>query len=89
IEERSVLGVEGPIWSETVMRRDEFEFLVFPRLVALAEVGWSPMRVRGWEGFRTRLGAHGPRLQALGVNFYRAPEVDWAPSSGRRVTPVP
>lgn len=74
---RAILGVEGPLWSETIERATEFEWLGFPRLVALAEVGWSPQEVRAWEGFRTRLAAHGARLTALGVNFYRTPEVEW------------
>ena len=55
----------------------DVEFLAFPRLVAIAEVGWSPAKSRDWEAFKERLGAHGPRLAALGVNFYRSPEVPW------------
>jgi hexosaminidase len=73
----SILGVEGPLWSETIERGTDFEFLGFPRLVALAEVGWSPQGARDWEAFRARLGVHGARLAAVGLNFYRTPEVDW------------
>jgi hexosaminidase len=74
---RSILGVEGPLWSETIERGTDFEFLGFPRLVSLAEVGWSPQGSRDWEAFRARLGVHGARLAAVGLNFYRTPEVDW------------
>src|SRR6185436_1024598 len=72
----AVLGVEAPIWSETVATIRDVEFLAFPRLVAIAEVGWSRSE-RDWNGFRERLGSHGPRLTALGVNFYRSPAVPW------------
>ena len=48
---------------------------VFPRLIALGEVGWSAKEAKDWESFRTRLNQHGPRLQKLGVNFYRNPGV--------------
>jgi hexosaminidase len=72
-----VLGVEAPLWAETLEKRADYEYLAFPRLIAIAELGWSPPAVRGWAGFRTRLAAHGPRLQALGVNFYRSPEIPW------------
>lgn len=89
IGERSILGVEGPLWAETVSRLSEYEFQAFPRLIALAEVGWTPQAQRSWRSFAERLGRHGPRLQALGINFYRAPEVDWAPTSGRPSRPVP
>jgi hexosaminidase len=77
IPEDAILGVEGPLWSETVERREDYEYLAFPRLLAVAELGWSPREARGWNGFRQRLGVHGARLAALGVNFYRAPEIDW------------
>ncbi len=74
---RSVLGVEAPLWAETLEKRSDYEFLAFPRLIAIAELGWSRPNVRGWDGFRLRLAEHGPRLQAMGVNFYRSPEIPW------------
>ncbi len=73
----SVLGVEAPLWSETVQSMADAEYLAFPRLIGVAEIGWSPMRGRSWADYRTRLGAQGPLLRALGVNFYRSPEVPW------------
>jgi hexosaminidase len=72
-----VLGVEAPLWSETVTTLDEVEQLAFPRLLGHAEIAWSPRRGRSWAEYRQRLGAQGPRLRALGVSFYRAPEVPW------------
>jgi hexosaminidase len=74
---RNVLGVEAPLWSETVRTLAEVEYLAFPRLLGIAEIGWSRARGRSWAEYRLRLGAQGPRLTALGVNFYRAPEVPW------------
>lgn len=74
---RAILGVEGPLWSETIERGTDFQYLGFPRLVALAEVGWSLQAARSWESFRARLGAHGARLAAVGINFHRTPEVEW------------
>lgn len=79
VPETAIAGLEAPLWSETVATIDEVEYLAFPRLAALAEVAWSPEVARDWEGFRRRLGAHGPRFTALGINFYRAPEIPWAP----------
>jgi hexosaminidase len=74
----SVLGVEAPLWSETIADMHDAEFLALPRLAALAEVAWSPQPARDWEGFRVRLGAQAPRWSALGINFYRAPDIPWA-----------
>jgi hexosaminidase len=72
-----LLGVEAPLWSETVQSMADAEYLAFPRLIGIAEIGWSPMRGRSWADYRTRLGAQGPSLRSLGVNFYRSPEVPW------------
>lgn len=76
VPERAVLGVEAPLWSETLVKPEDWEFMAFPRLAAIAEVGWSGP-ARDFEAFQQRLGAHGPRLTALGVNFYRSPQVPW------------
>jgi hexosaminidase len=77
VPERAILGVEGPLWSETLETLEHFEFMAFPRLAALAEIGWSPRSERQWDGFAARLGAHGPRLAAMGINFFRSPEIRW------------
>lgn len=76
IADSAVIGVEAPLWSETLGNIRDVEFLAFPRLAAVAEAGWSSAR-RDWDDFADRLGAHGPRLTALGVNFYRSPAIRW------------
>jgi hexosaminidase len=78
VPEAGLLGVEAPLWAETLVKLEDYEYMAFPRLVALAEVGWSPQAARDWDAFRVRLGEQGPRLSALGVNFYRSPQVIWA-----------
>lgn len=77
VPESALLGVEGPLWSETLANIRDFEFLAFPRLAAVAEIGWTRQDDRDWDDFRERLGAQGPRWTALGINFYRAPEIPW------------
>jgi hexosaminidase len=77
VGESSILGVEGPLWAETLLTRADYEYMAFPRLAALAEVGWTPSTLINWESFRRRIGEEGERLQALGVNFARVPGVDW------------
>jgi hexosaminidase len=46
-------------------------------LPALAEIAWSPLESKQWEDFKARLALQGPRWSALGVNFYRSPEIAW------------
>jgi hexosaminidase len=75
--EGNVLGVEAPLWSETLQTMDDIEYMAFPRLPGCAEIGWSSAAGRNWDEYKVRLGAHGPRLTAMGVNFYRSPLVSW------------
>ena len=77
VSESDVLGVEAPLWSETLQTIEDVEFMTFPRLPGYAEIGWSPETGRNWDEYRTRLAAQGPRLAALGVNFYRSPLIPW------------
>ena len=77
VPEDAILGVEAPIWSETLETIEDVEYMAFPRLLSSAEISWSPMMARDWEDYGLRLAAHGPRLDALGVNFYRAKEIPW------------
>ncbi|MBN2386690.1 MAG: beta-N-acetylhexosaminidase [Anaerolineales bacterium] len=72
-----ILGIEALLWTETTATRDDVDFMIFPRLCAVAEVGWTPSGQRRWNDFRIRLSAHGPRLEALGVKFYRSPQIPW------------
>jgi hexosaminidase len=68
-----VLGVHGCLWSETLVTPDRPDYMAFPRLCALAEVGWTPQNQRSWPEFWNRLCTyHLPRLDAAGI-AYRIP----------------
>ncbi len=77
IVEENVLGVEAPLWSETLKDIKDIEFMAFPRLPGYAEIGWSPEEGRSWDEYRLRLAAHGLRWKAMDVNFYPSPQVPW------------
>src|ERR1051325_3041445 len=77
VDHSHVLGLEAPLWSETVRNITAVEYLVMPRLPALAEVAWSPASRRKWEDFRLRVSAHAPRWNLLGINYYRSPQISW------------
>jgi hexosaminidase len=80
VTEKDVAGVEAPLWSETIVTNDDIDYMTFPRLPAIAEIGWSPQARRSWDDFRVRLAAQGPRWSAMSVNFYRSPQVPWPAS---------
>ncbi len=77
LAESNILGIEAPLWTETIRTMADIEYMVFPRLPGLAEVGWSPAAGRGWDEYKYRLASHRPRLEALRVNYCPASEVPW------------
>jgi hexosaminidase len=77
VPQENILGVEAPLWSETVTTMDEIEFMAFPRLCSIAEIGWSPAEGRTWDEYKLRLANHGPRLSAMKVDFYKSKQIPW------------
>jgi hexosaminidase len=77
VPEQSVVGVEAPLWSETVKNITAAQYMIVPRLPAIAEVAWTPASSKNWESFRSRIAAHAPRWRLLGVNYFPSPEVAW------------
>jgi hexosaminidase len=77
VTENDVLGVEAPLWTETIVNNANIDYMTFPRLPAIAEIGWSPQALRTWDDFRVRLAAQGPRWTVMGVDYYRSPQVPW------------
>jgi hexosaminidase len=73
----AVKGVEAPMWSETLENSGHIEFMAFPRLPGVAELGWSPAASHDWERYKVRLAAQAPRWDALGIDWYRSPQVPW------------
>ena len=76
VTDAQLLGVEAPIWAETLTTIDEVEFMAFPRIAAIAEKAWSPAG-GSWSDFATRLPAFGVFLDSKSVNYYRTAEVSW------------
>jgi hexosaminidase len=77
IQANRIIGIEAPLWSETPRNITAAQYLMMPRLPAVAELAWSPASVRGWDSFRRRVAAHGPRWNLLGINFHRDPSIPW------------
>ncbi|MEN8121205.1 MAG: beta-N-acetylhexosaminidase [Bacteroidota bacterium] len=77
ITKENILGIEAPLWSETIVKMDDIEYMTFPRLPGLAEVGWTVSSERNWDEYKIRLGKHAERFDALGINYYKSKLVPW------------
>ncbi|RXQ90343.1 beta-N-acetylhexosaminidase [Ancylomarina salipaludis] len=77
IGKESILGIEAPLWTETVETIDDIEYMVFPRLPGYAELGWSNHPDKSWEEYKIRLGKQKSRFEFMGINYYPSALVPW------------
>ena len=77
IKKEHILGIESPLWTETITNMEEIEYMVFPRIISHAELGWTKANLHNWEHFRARLAKHGPIMEAKSINFYRSAQIEW------------
>ncbi len=77
IGRENILGVEAPLWTETLTNMNEIEQLAFPRIAGYAEIGWSRPDGREWDEYKVRLAQQRERYQILGINFYPSALVPW------------
>ena len=68
-EASHILGAQANLWSEFVASTEHAEYMVLPRMTALAEVIWSPKEDRDWEDFQQRLQFQLERFQQAGYNY--------------------
>ena len=73
-EQQLVLGVQANLWTEWVPTMNRVWYQAFPRVIATAELGWSKPQTMNIDAFTSRLVAHLPRLQKMGVT-YRIPDL--------------
>jgi len=77
ISKSDIFGVEAPLWTETITSRADIEYMVFPRLAAIAEIAWTPTSNREWVDFQRRIAVQGKRWDINGIQFYKSPKVNW------------
>ena len=93
---KNIIGVEGCIWSDQVLNHRELqprdvsekyvEYLLLPRVAALAEVGWTPKEMRNWDDFKKRMSSTYLWYEKLGYNFrIPIPEVTVEKTSNGRI----
>lgn len=76
----NILGIEAPLWSETISDIGELEYLAFPRAIGYSELSWTTQENRDWENYKVRLANQAPYLDRMNVKFYPSPLIDWKKS---------
>lgn len=71
-EAKHILGAQAQVWTEYIQTPKDVEYMLFPRLSALAEVLWSSKANRDYPNFMARMTTHEQRLKALDVNYRKS-----------------
>ncbi|MEA1886420.1 MAG: family 20 glycosylhydrolase [Bacteroidota bacterium] len=71
-EEKYILGAQANLWTEYIKTGDHAEYMVLPRMTALAEVLWLPQDKLDWKDFSRRLSKFFERLDIMGLNYSKA-----------------
>lgn len=74
-QQKLVMGVQGNVWCEWIPSAARMQYMAIPRLLAIAELGWSEPSKKDIEKFKERLAAQFERLNIMGIN-YRIPDLE-------------
>ncbi len=88
-EETLVMGVQGTFWTEHVGTPEYLEYLALPRLICIAESGWSKQDRKDWQNFRARLMEHVGWLEANNYVYSNHWMPGYTPRKDSKVTVTP
>lgn len=67
--EKYILGAQANVWAEYITTPAYVEYMVLPRMVALAEAVWTPLNEKNWDSFNERLQSQFKKFGQLGINY--------------------
>jgi hexosaminidase len=68
-EAKYILGSQANMWTEYIPSEHHLEYMLLPRMIALAEVNWTQAKNKNWDDFNRRLQAHFLRFDREGTNY--------------------
>ncbi len=69
-EHKHVKGVQGNVWAEYIETEAHRELMLYPRILAIAEIGWNGTKRKDFKEFHKRATYETDRLRANGVNAF-------------------
>ena len=67
-----LMGVQACMWTEFCNKPEDVDYLVFPRLAALAEVAWTQPEKKDWASFLKGMDSFNEHLAAKGIAYARS-----------------
>lgn len=78
IDIENIWGVQACLWTEYIPTEEHAEYMLYPRMLALAEVAWTNPENKSWKSFKYRVNQSIPTLQHKGYNTFtlsKEPEI--------------
>ncbi len=72
-ESKHILGAQANVWTEYMETSDHVEYMILPRMAALAEVNWATPDNKDWELFKMKIQEHFIIYDSLGYNYCNHP----------------
>ncbi len=80
-DKTNILGLQGNLWTETVISKKRLQYLIFPRMASLAEAGWTAGSAKNDSHFNTRLKAHLLFYDKENIYYYNPFQPDQHPEA--------
>ena len=66
-----IVGVETCLFTETIATDEALDYMIYPRVLGHAEIGWTAKEDRSWDEYKARLATHDARLELQGIGYKR------------------
>lgn len=71
VEQRHILGLQGCLWSEFMNTPENMEYMAYPRMFAIGEIGWTQSTHKDFEDFMARFIVQKKRYDIIGINYFK------------------
>lgn len=68
-EAKHILGAQGNVWTEFIAKTEYLEYMLLPRMTAIAELTWTPKELKNLPDFKKRLETQVERYKLMGWNY--------------------
>jgi hexosaminidase len=83
-QQKHILGVQGNVWTEYIATPEHLEYMTYPRMIAISEIGWSPSSLKDFDDFLARFSVERKRLDEMGINYFKGEYHDMRKGQGRQ-----
>ncbi len=71
-ERKYIKGVQSNVWGEHIHSEDAVQYMMYPRVAAVAEVGWTSSELKNWENFSSRVEYEFANYEKSGINYAKS-----------------